>query len=336
VEFYATEYLEQNPLGRARLRYNTTSAKKKTSGFGDDFAALHKTWQVLDDGMKAAVISSQDSFTSFLEHLLPGSAAASTWLPLIKHEGWRVNIERMVRIPWGRSTLVASQLTRAFSAHYPDPFFDIMQRVLQWFNAHFANIKAIVDAEDMKFLIAQSTSFNQATLIPLFFPMWKEHFTVKKSGKIEGPLHRLSERALKATIANREEPQFMQLGQPFQFFESTYTTRRPDFLSRLSDQQYTSLFQHLVTLDDRAQFPDWEKIMKESSQVTANVFHSLMKHIVGWIVPGFKIPTPGSADIITYTWKGIVLKSRMLSYRGRPGAASLRWPISFTTPSFDA
>jgi hypothetical protein len=39
--------------------------------------------------------------------------------PLLKHDEWSAQIRRLISYPKGRSALVATQLTTAFSSHHP-------------------------------------------------------------------------------------------------------------------------------------------------------------------------------------------------------------------------
>ncbi|QKX55149.1 uncharacterized protein TRUGW13939_02241 [Talaromyces rugulosus] len=87
--FYSTEFLDQHPLTCTRLRYNDATAKQSSS-FGDDFATIHRVWRHLDSPRKASILSSQKQFVDFLSHLLPGSSAPTSWLPLLKHDSWRL------------------------------------------------------------------------------------------------------------------------------------------------------------------------------------------------------------------------------------------------------
>lgn len=309
VEFWTTEYLRSKPLVAARLRYNSTDAKQGSS-FGDDFAVLHKVWNSLSGEEKRKILP-QKEFTNFLGHLLPGSSVATTWLPLLKHDNWRTHIERVVRIPWGRSVLVASQLTRAFACHYPDPFFSIITAAINWFHAHFNGLEELIDAEDMQYLIQKSSDFSKFNMLALFFPIWDKDFRMTKRGKIEGLMHRLSAGAIKAAIGKKEKPAFVPLATPFQFRGEIYPDRRPDFLPLLSDTEYIDLFNRLHNLDERGAFPAWTKVMKDDSQFTANVFHSIMKHVVCWAVPGFKVPASGSSSAISYTWRSLILEHLM-------------------------
>jgi hypothetical protein len=309
VEFWTTDYLRSKPLVAARLRYNSTDAKQGSS-FGDDFAVLHKVWDVMSDEQKSQILS-QKAFTNFLGHLLPGSSVATTWLPLLKHDDWRTHIERVFRIPWGRSVLVASQLTRAFACHYPDPFFSIITAAMNWFHEHFEGLEELVDAEDMQYLIQKSSDFSQFNMLALFFPIWDKDFKVSRRGRIEGNMHRLSKGALQAAIERGEKPAFVPLATPFEFRGLTYPNQRPDFLSLLSDTEYIDLFMRLHRLDERGAFPVWTRVMKDDSQFTANVFHSIMKHVVYWAAPGFKAPASGSASAVSYTWPGLILEYLM-------------------------
>lgn len=90
-------------------------------------------------------------------------------------------VEKMVAHPWGRTTLVASQLTRAFACHYPRPFFDLMDAVGGWFATHFDDIHTVIGAEDRTYLIKKSTHFAKADMVALFFPVCEKHFHISSS-----------------------------------------------------------------------------------------------------------------------------------------------------------
>lgn len=60
-----------------------------------------------------------------------------------KHNYWRTHIERIVKIPWGRSVLAASQLTCAFACHYPDPSSSIITALVGWWHTYFKGILAL-------------------------------------------------------------------------------------------------------------------------------------------------------------------------------------------------
>lgn len=75
----------------------------------------------------------------------------------------------MVTHPWGRTNLVASQLTRAFACHYPRPFFVLMEAVSQWFTTHLDGLHDIINTEDLGSLSKCHVSFLEADMIAVFF-----------------------------------------------------------------------------------------------------------------------------------------------------------------------
>ncbi|KUL90504.1 hypothetical protein ZTR_00010 [Talaromyces verruculosus] len=175
VEFYSAEFLTDHPLSLVRLRCNIDTAKQKNS-FGDDMAIVHRSWNVITTEARRAILSSQKSFVDFLNGILPSNTSVTTWLPLLKHGGWQEWIQTITSFPWGRATLVASQLTTAFACHHPKPSFDLFASVMRWFREHFKDVCQIIDAEDMAYLIAKSKIFTTLTPRPLFFPVWPDDF----------------------------------------------------------------------------------------------------------------------------------------------------------------
>lgn len=99
------------------------------------------------------------------------------------------------------------------------------------------------------------------------------------STKVTGNLHRLRETALKDAHTNGTDPGFPDLVMPLVINGITYHKRRPDFLSSLSDDQYHQFFNHLKSLDENAAFPNWQKVMKEDTQHTCQVFETC--HFLG-------------------------------------------------------
>lgn len=117
--------------------------------------------------------------------------------------------------------------------------------------------------------------------------------------------------ALKNCILNKQVPTFPGLCTPFVFRGTTYRNRRTNFLTSLSDEEYVRIFQRIHNLDDKFAFPNWSKVMRDDTQLTANVFHNIMKHVVCWILPAYKIPGSGSAGAVSYTWEEILIRDLM-------------------------
>lgn len=122
VEFYSKEFLDAHPLAQLHLRYNADSTKYKSS-IGNDMAVIYKAWASTIHRLKRDYLSSQKKFGNFLNKLLPTNTSLLSWLSLLKHSEWSYRMERFVSHPWGRQTLVASQVTMAFSFHHPRQFF---------------------------------------------------------------------------------------------------------------------------------------------------------------------------------------------------------------------
>jgi hypothetical protein len=307
VEFYSQDFLQKNPLAQVRLRYNADTAKCKST-FGDDMAILHKAWQGMEEATQKRILSSQKTFVDFLNHLLPTNTLVASWLPLLKHSDWRHWILKLVSHPWGRATLVSSQLTTAFACHHPGPFFGIFREVDEWFQQHFTGIYPLIDAEDMSLLISRSTNFaTSSNLRSLFFPVWPADFTITTRMKITGELYRLNVSGLKEAYKKGADPGFPEMTTPVVISGTRYRKRRPDFLSRLTDAQYLDLFLRLRVLDETAVFPNWHKLMRDETQHTCQVFSSVMKHVITWFNPAAKPPGAKSADVISYTWEDLVV-----------------------------
>lgn len=302
VEVYSKEFLLQHPYAQLRLRYNADSAKFKSS-FGDDMAIIYKAWSATDETAKVEYLSSKKNFVNFLNRLLPTNTSLTSWLPLLKHPMWSYWMEKFVSHPWGRHVLVASQVTVAFACHHPRPFFDLFDNVTKWFEQYFPGIYHLIDAEDMNMFIERSTHFARSSnMRALFYPVWPGDFSVSPRHKITGDLHRLNLQTLKNAAKNKTDPNFPALSTPVTINGVTYEKRRPDFLSSLTDTQYHELFNRLRLLDESAEFPKWQKVMRDDTQHTCEVFSSVMRHVLTWVDPAAKPPASNSPDVISYTW----------------------------------
>jgi hypothetical protein len=71
-------------------------------------------------------------------------------------------------------------------------------------------------------------------------------------------------------------------------------------------------FGRLNQLDGKTTFLNWTKIMRDKSHHTANVFTNIMRRVVRWLKPSYKVPSPGSMEAITYTREGLILRDYML------------------------
>ncbi|KAF3402855.1 hypothetical protein DPV78_004017 [Talaromyces pinophilus] len=272
VEFYSAEFLTDHPLSLVRLRCNMDTAKQKNS-FGDDMAIVYRSWNVITIEARRAILSSQKSFVDFSNGILPSNTAVTTWLPLLKHDSWQEWIQTIISFPWGSG------------------------------NAH---VYQIIDAEDMAYLIVKSKIFTTLTLRPLFFPVWPDDFAFTTRGKVSGELYRLNVARLKEANRDKTVPDFPSLATPFTFNENAYSKLRPDFLTRLTDDGYTTLFSKLRTLGESAPFPNWNRVMRDDTQHTAHDFPNVMKHVVSWINPNAKLTASRSENAINWTWEKIV------------------------------
>lgn len=181
--------------------------------------------------------------------------------------------------PWGRATLVASQFTTAFSAHHPRPFFTLFGQVDDWLRRYFAGVYQLIDAEDMRMFIDGSSHFGRTSnLRALFYPVWPDDFNISIRVRVTGDLHRLNVASLKDAHKQGRDPGFPDLERPVTIHGTAYHKRRPDFLSRLTNDQYHRLFTRLKLLDEDAAFPNWFKVMKDDTQHTCQVFSSVMRH----------------------------------------------------------
>lgn len=146
--------------------------------------------------------------TSPRQHL----GGVTSWLPLLKHDGWSCWIEKLVSHPWGRATLVASQFTTAFSAHHPRPFFTLFGQVDDWLRRYFAGVYQLIDAEDMRMFIDRSSHFGRTSnLRALFYPVWPDDFNISMRVRVTGDLHRLNVASLKDAHKQGRDPGFPDL-----------------------------------------------------------------------------------------------------------------------------
>ncbi|KUL82542.1 hypothetical protein ZTR_09161 [Talaromyces verruculosus] len=139
VEIYSKEFLDAHPLAQLQLQYNADATKYKSS-FGNDMAVIYKAWPRTSEQAKLNLLSSKKNLVNFLNRLLPSNTSLASWLPLLKHAKWSYWMQRFVSHPWGRHTLVASQVTVAFTYHHPRPFFQLFDDISKWFKRYLPGV----------------------------------------------------------------------------------------------------------------------------------------------------------------------------------------------------
>ncbi|KAL1971137.1 hypothetical protein VTN77DRAFT_88 [Rasamsonia byssochlamydoides] len=106
-----------------------------------------------------------------------------------------------------------------------------------------------------------------------------------------------------------ENPRWELLSEPAEVDGVIYSHRQPEFLSRLTDRPYIDPFHHLKGLSIRQlRFSSWSKVMKEYAQHTGAVVFAMLKHVISWVNPQFKLPGCKSPDAVAFTWDDIIQK----------------------------
>ncbi|PCG88330.1 Hypothetical protein PENO1_110860 [Penicillium occitanis (nom. inval.)] len=206
---------------------------------------------------------------------------------ILRHAEWRNLVSRFCATKYGEEVFAWHTMSDIVTAKLDEIWIPIFSKFGAFATAVFPDDGASVTYNDWNRIHEVVTNHAGRTLRLLFFPTFADYESRKEHFPLPPGYH--------------DDKDFPKLTTSVTGDDGLeYWNRRPDFLSRYSDDEYCTIY-HQLLQGEPIECPKWSDLAKLERTVSSKM-GKVLQHIVKWVLPSWKMPANASERYRSLVW----------------------------------
>ncbi|KAK2785674.1 hypothetical protein FQN53_007458 [Emmonsiellopsis sp. PD_33] len=298
-EFYDAKILYSNRDALDSLRANKHDVYRPSDD-ADSFRAIARRLKAKSAGERSKLLKNEKELTRWITDTFGTKIDNSgRWTTVLRNDTLRPVFAKYVSTSYGRKTFSITTADRIVGSKIDQFWIPIFEQHSHFLSL-FGNSLSRVAKSDIERLREFGWPIRDDELRPLFFPDAGD----LTAGILKGKL-RVNEKYFKGGpdgCLPRMNPAYNWRGKH-------YTTRRPEFLTGLPDDEYQAVFSqiretsHGEASHERhiTHIQTWPSIIKTLNTIVEPL-RKLLAHIRFWVIPDQPIPANASKEYRSFRW----------------------------------